>query len=349
MVSAVFTSPRPSQVGQGSHSTCASDSRVRLRVISTSPSVVKPFTVTRMRSRDRARFSSSRTAARCSADSMSMKSTMMMPPRLRRRSWRAIDCAASRLFLNTVSSKLRLPKKPPVLTSMVVSASVWSMIRVPPDFSSTRRGGAQLVVGGGFGKRAHDEAAFLFAGEQLLQPVAQLLAPAFVLDALRDADVRVVRQVHQQPAGDRDLGREACALGADRVLDHLDEERLALRKNSLDGDGGPFAAFSVLPDIGDVQERSALQADVDERRLHARQHPRHPPHVDVADQAAARRALDQQLLHHARAGDGDARLLRGDVDEDVFAHENFRSRGLATRSSICAVSYTGSPLTPQQP
>jgi hypothetical protein len=60
---------------------------------------------------------------------MSMKSTMMMPPRLRSRSWRAMACAASRLVLKMVSSKLRAPTKPPVLTSMVVSASVWSTIR----------------------------------------------------------------------------------------------------------------------------------------------------------------------------------------------------------------------------
>jgi hypothetical protein len=39
------------------------------------------------------------------------------------------DWAASRLVLKMVSSKLRTPTKPPVLTSMVVIASVWSMIR----------------------------------------------------------------------------------------------------------------------------------------------------------------------------------------------------------------------------
>ena len=38
---------------------------------------------------------------------MSMKSMMMMPPRLRRRSWRAIAWLASRLVLKMVSSKLR--------------------------------------------------------------------------------------------------------------------------------------------------------------------------------------------------------------------------------------------------
>ena len=52
-------------------------------------------------------------------------------PRLRRRSWRAMVWAASRLVLKMVSSKLRTPTKPPVLTSMVVIASVWSMMGSP--------------------------------------------------------------------------------------------------------------------------------------------------------------------------------------------------------------------------
>ena len=58
---------------------------------------------------------------------MSMKSMMMMPPRLRSRSWRAIATAASRLVRKIVSSRLRWPTKPPVFTSIVVIDSVWSM------------------------------------------------------------------------------------------------------------------------------------------------------------------------------------------------------------------------------
>ena len=55
------------------------------------------------------RRSSARTASRCSSQLMSMKSTMMMPPRFLRRSWRAMVCAASRFVLKTVSLKSRLP------------------------------------------------------------------------------------------------------------------------------------------------------------------------------------------------------------------------------------------------
>ena len=102
---------------------------MRLRVISTSPSWVNPFSVILTRSRASAFWNSASTAARWSSFSMSMKSRTMMPPRLRSRSCLAITCAASRLVLKMVSSKLRRPTKPPVLTSIVVIASVWSMMR----------------------------------------------------------------------------------------------------------------------------------------------------------------------------------------------------------------------------
>ena len=69
-----------------------------------------------------------------------MKSTTMMPPMSRSRSWRTISSAASRLFLVTVSS--RLPPEPvnlPVLTSTTVIASVRSMTSEPPEGSQTLR------------------------------------------------------------------------------------------------------------------------------------------------------------------------------------------------------------------
>src|SRR5439155_697002 len=125
----------------------------------------------------------------------------------------------------------------------------------------------------GLGRRlrdgADDEAARLVRRQQLLQLVAQQLPPGLVLDTLRDADVRVLRQVHEQAPGDRDLRREPRALGADRILDHLDEQRLPLGQDLLDRLGAVRAgrrAAALLPDVGYVQERRALQADLDERR-----------------------------------------------------------------------------------
>ena len=49
-----------------------------------------------------------------------------------------MTCVASILVLNTVSSSVRPPTYEPVLTSMVVIASVWSIIKYPPDFNATR-------------------------------------------------------------------------------------------------------------------------------------------------------------------------------------------------------------------
>ena len=72
--------------------------------------------------------------------------------------------------------------------------------------------------------------------------------------------------------------------------------------------------------VGHVQEGSALQADVDEGRLHAGQHPRHLAQVDVADDAPLQRALDVQLLDGAVLDDGHPRLLRRPVDQDVLLH-----------------------------
>jgi hypothetical protein len=71
-----------------------------------------------------------------------------------------------------------------------------------------------------------------------------------------------------------------------------------------------------------VEEARAVQADLDERGLHAREHPCDLARIDVSDQAAARRALDVQLLGDTRLHHRDAGLLRRDVDQDVLGHGN---------------------------
>ena len=83
-------------------------------------------------------------------------------------------------------------------------------------------------------------------------------------------------------------------------------------------------AVARRPDVAHVEEGRARQADLDEGRLHARKHAAHAPEVDVADEAAARVALDVQLLHRALLGDRHPRFLRRDVDEDLFVHLRLR-------------------------
>src|SRR5690606_19051997 len=64
----------------------------------------------------------------------------------------------------------------------------------------------------------------------------------------------------------------------------------------------------------------ALQADLDERRLHAGHDPLHLALVDVADHAARPAAFDVQLLQHAVLDHGHARFAGGHVDQDFLGH-----------------------------
>ena len=177
-----------------------------------------------------------------------------------------------------------------------------------------------LAPGRGFRHRPDDEAADEALGQEQLQLLAQALALGLVLDPLRDADVRILRKVDEQPAGEAHLRGQPCALGADRVLDHLHEQRLALVQDPLDGPdvAAAVAVLAVLPDVGDVEERRALEADLDERALHSRQNARDLSQVDVADEPASAGALDVQLLHDALAEHRDAGFLGRYVDKDFM-------------------------------
>src|SRR5678816_3953454 len=98
----------------------------------------------------------------------------------------------------------------------------------------------------------------------MLQSLAQRFALRFVADALRDADMRILRQVHEQAAGEAYLRRQPRALGADGILDHLHEQRLALVEDLLDRTlDTAVAVLAMLPYVGDVEERRAFEADLD--------------------------------------------------------------------------------------
>ena len=71
----------------------------------------------------------------------------------------------------------------------------------------------------------------------------------------------------------------------------------------------------------DMQERSALLANVDERRLHAGQNPTHRSQTNVAKDAAVTETLDVELSNDARLDESDADLTNIYVDnEQISAH-----------------------------
>ena len=77
---------------------------------------------------------------------------------------------------------------------------------VVPEFAQVFDVGGEFTVGRGFSHGADDESAFFIGRHQLLQFLAQVHALFFVFDTLGNADMRFLRQINQQPAGDADLG-----------------------------------------------------------------------------------------------------------------------------------------------
>ncbi len=206
-------------------------------------------------------------------------------------------------------------------------------VEIVPQLREVLDVALHLALGGGLRHRADDEAAAVSVRQQQLELAAQAFALGFVLDPLRNADVRILRQVDEQPAREAHLRGQPRALGADRVLDHLHEQRLTLVQDLLDGTrvATAMAVLPVLPDVGDVEERRALEADLDERALHPGEHPRDAPEADVADEAPRAGALDVELLHDALLEHRDARFLGGYVDEDFMRHRVVRVIARGTR------------------
>ena len=156
---------------------------------------------------------------------------------------------------------------------------------------------------------------------------------------LRHTNMVVLRQENQQPAGNTDLTGQSRALGTHRVLEHLHHQRLTLKKLSFDrlnrrqhgrSDQGArcgrsrivfrMAAVDGGDQVRHVQEGRTVKADIDERRLHARQYAHDLAEIDVSDQAALQRAFHVQFLHRTVFHHGHARFLRRPVDEDVLLH-----------------------------
>ena len=113
----------------------------------------------------------------------------------------------------------------------------------------------------------------------------------------------------------------------------------------------------VLPGLGRKDEIGEIAAAVEAFKLKAIEKAR-----NEAEEAAARRALDVQLLRDAALHHGDPGFLRRDVDQDLFGHVGILPDGAGSASaaalpqtggpmpkrlSSCAVSYSGRPITPE--
>src|ERR687895_794188 len=91
--------------------------------------------------------------------------------------------------------------------------------------------------------------------------------------------------------GDREKRSQTGTLRPHGILCDLNEDRLTRFQNGLDARRFlPF--FSGDSDLPRVEDTVARLADIDERRLHPRQHVLNSPEIDVSDQRAVVRAGD---------------------------------------------------------
>ena len=135
----------------------------------------------------------------------------------------------------------------------------------------------------------------------LAKPVAlAVLQPAGHADALAGGRVD-----HVAP-GDRQLHRQARALGLQGVLDDLDDDLLPRLEQLVDARPVAAAALGLLDagqhDLVDVQEPVLVEPDVDERRLEAGEDIVDAAVVDVADDRAAAATLEVDLRYAVTGG-----------------------------------------------
>ncbi len=177
---------------------------------------------------------------------------------------------------------------------------------------------------------------------QPIEEVVQARTFRFILDPCGNADVPLMRQQHQIARRHRQQRGQPRTLAAQRILQHLHQHFPALAEQTPHC-RHRYGAVDGMDHVGDVQESGTLQADIDERRLHARQYPLHRTLVDIADQAVTRCALDVDFLRCAAFDQRHAGLLLTDIDENFGTHYGRRT---PKRFNSCTVSYSGRPTTP---
>ena len=216
--------------------------------------------------------------------------------------------------------------------------------------------GAELRLAPPLAHGADDEPAAA-RRPQAPDELPQAVALRRVVDPPGDAEVVHLGHVHEVAARQADEGRDPGALGAERLLGHLDQDLLALVEHVLDGrDHAPLALGRrlgrlsalcaddgiltleldvrvlvlgqhhplVLAEVGDevarVEEGVLGQADVHERGLHAGEDVGYDALVDVPDDGPVAAALDEELGEDAAVEDGDAGFADSGVDDDLACH-----------------------------
>src|SRR5262249_54137764 len=110
-----------------------------------------------------------------------------------------------------------------------------------------------------------------------------------------DAGRRPTWDVHQVATGQRHLGGQPGAFVSYRVLANLHDDIVARIEGLLDLAAGPAQAGGFPVHLTRVEHTVTAAADVNEGRLHRRQHVLHDAQVNIAHQGSRCRTGDEML------------------------------------------------------
>lgn len=116
--------------------------------------------------------------------------------------------------------------------------------------------------------------------------------------------------------------------GCFRPLRQRGGRRLRRRKGRFRMGARGFVLFQVFEYVADVQEGVAVQADVHEGRLHAREHAGDPALVNASNQRELFLAFDVNLYELSFFQNRDSPFVGGCGNNQFFCHEN-SSGGIA--------------------
>ena len=131
-------------------------------------------------------------------------------------------------------------------------------------------------------------------------------------------------------------------------LNNLHKQTLTVSQQLFDG--LVLACFEPGSlNIEDVQKSCSFKADVDEGRLHSRQHAQHPTHIYVADQSSIGCPLNVQIFQNAVNENSNASFARRAVDQNVLHEVLSWKVALQTDCSISACQLFRAAALRQQP
>ena len=209
------------------------------------------------------------------------------------------------------------------------------------------RGAAQDVA------RARNQRAVRFRDHRFAER-DQPRAFALVFDAPRQCDARLVRHQHEKAPGNRDVRGKPRAFLADRILHDLHENLFAF-VHAIADLGRAFVVetrqIGQTSRFAGAEKPGAVETDIDEGGLHARQHALHAAQHDVADETMAVTAVgallqravfetddpfEEKLLQLAVLDKRDTNFPGSCIDQDFLIHGSHSSNNsVGTISRKC--------------